>query len=144
MHQLRHHLDIPIIRTLFHHYHNTIILSFTIIDYHHNHHHLLLLSFIILQYDSYIFITIPAVSVLFSPNDFPSKTTQPKADPFRRSFGALGDADGAAALWSAELTLPALVSGEAPTRQAATEAKKALQLMLSRRIPMELDFLGIS
>ena len=54
-----------------------------------------------------------------------------QADPFGRSFGALADADGAAALRSAELTLPALVSGEAATRQAATEAKKELQLMLS-------------
>lgn len=52
-----------------------------------------------------------------------------KADPFSCSFGALADADGAAALRSAELTLPALVSGEAARRHAATEAKKELQLM---------------
>ena len=58
----------------------------------------------------------------------PRPTSQ--ADPFGCSFGALADADGQAALRSAELTLPALVSGEAARRQAATEAKKELQLML--------------
>eukprot|EP00435_Cladocopium_sp_Y103_P029189 s938_g7.t1 len=53
-----------------------------------------------------------------------------QADPFSCSFGALADADGRAALRSAELTLPALVSGDASTRKAATEAKKELQLIL--------------
>eukprot|EP00434_Breviolum_minutum_P034880 symbB.v1.2.030877.t1/scaffold3524.1/size54796/2 len=45
------------------------------------------------------------------------------------AFSKLADADGQAALMSAELTLPALVSGDVLVRKAAQEAKKALQLM---------------
>eukprot|EP00929_Paragymnodinium_shiwhaense_P088903 TRINITY_DN49209_c0_g1_i1.p1 TRINITY_DN49209_c0_g1~~TRINITY_DN49209_c0_g1_i1.p1 ORF type:complete len:708 (-),score=168.42 TRINITY_DN49209_c0_g1_i1:271-2394(-) len=51
---------------------------------------------------------------------------------FKATFGRLADADGHAALASAELTLPALVSGDAATRAASSEAKKQLQNMWSR------------
>ncbi|CAJ1459901.1 unnamed protein product, partial [Effrenium voratum] len=51
---------------------------------------------------------------------------------FGASFGRLAEADGRAALLSAELTLPALVSGDAAERQASQEAKKALQQMWSK------------
>ena len=48
---------------------------------------------------------------------------------FEGTFLKLANADGHAALASGELTLPALVSGSAETRAAATEAKQALQNM---------------
>lgn len=54
-----------------------------------------------------------------------------KEATFHTAFGRLAAADGAAALLSAELTLPALVSGDAEVRQVAAEAKKQLQQMWS-------------
>lgn len=51
---------------------------------------------------------------------------------FAATFGRLADADGHAALLSAELTLPALVSGDAAVRTASSEAKKQLQKMWAR------------
>lgn len=54
------------------------------------------------------------------------------------SFGALADADGTAAHLSAELTLPALVSGSAAVRSAASEAKKQLQQRLGSGVEGEV------
>ncbi|CAK0890287.1 unnamed protein product [Prorocentrum cordatum] len=51
---------------------------------------------------------------------------------FEAAFHRLADADGHASLASAELTLPALVSGDREARAASSEAKKALQQMWAR------------
>ena len=51
--------------------------------------------------------------------------------PFNFAFGKLADADGHAALKSAEVTLPALISGDAAARAASSAAKKQLQAMWS-------------
>ena len=56
----------------------------------------------------------------------------PPSALFAATFGRLADADGHAALASAELTLPALVSGDAAVRAASSAAKKELQQMWSR------------
>eukprot|EP00927_Polykrikos_kofoidii_P008136 TRINITY_DN13375_c0_g1_i1.p1 TRINITY_DN13375_c0_g1~~TRINITY_DN13375_c0_g1_i1.p1 ORF type:complete len:762 (-),score=126.38 TRINITY_DN13375_c0_g1_i1:107-2311(-) len=56
-----------------------------------------------------------------------SASAPPGRRRFLATFGRLADADGHAALASAELTLPALVSGDAEVRAASSEAKKALQ-----------------
>ena len=56
----------------------------------------------------------------------------PETEIFAATFGALASADGHAALASAELTLPALVSGDAEARAASSEAKKQLQQMWNR------------
>jgi Zn-dependent oligopeptidase len=53
-------------------------------------------------------------------------------DHFAQSFLRLANADGHAALRSAELTLPALVSGDAEIRKASSEAKIALKTMFNR------------
>ena len=50
---------------------------------------------------------------------------------FDVTFGRLANADGHAALKSAEVTLPALVSGDAAARAASSAAKKQLQAMWS-------------
>jgi thimet oligopeptidase len=55
-----------------------------------------------------------------------------KRELFKSTFRSLADADGHAALASAELTLPALVSGDAAARAASSEAKKKLQHMWSK------------
>lgn len=51
---------------------------------------------------------------------------------FAATFGRLADADGLAALFSAELTLPAQVSGEKAVRDASADAKAQLQQMWSK------------
>mmetsp|Transcript_33650 Transcript_33650/g.96637 ORF Transcript_33650/g.96637 Transcript_33650/m.96637 type:complete len:701 (-) Transcript_33650:163-2265(-) len=51
---------------------------------------------------------------------------------FDATFGSLANADGHAALVSAELTVPALVSGDAEARAASSAAKKRLQNMWAR------------
>ena len=51
---------------------------------------------------------------------------------FKLAFGYLANADGYAALKSAEVTLPALVSGDAAARAESSAAKKQLQAMWSR------------
>jgi len=57
---------------------------------------------------------------------------QDKNSLFEATFGRLANIDGHAALASAELTVPALVSGDVLTRAASSEAKKSLQQMWSR------------
>ena len=56
----------------------------------------------------------------------------PGTELFAATFGALASADGHAALASAELTLPALVSADPAARAASSEAKKQLQQMWNR------------